>query len=57
MVPGKALASLDINDLPKAILVLSKAYEYLALSPEPPDKTDFGSEEPPGLGSGCSGTR
>lgn len=37
--------SLDANDLPKAILVLSKAYEYLAFSPESPDKIDFGSEE------------
>ncbi len=41
----KSTSSLDINDLPKAILVLSKAYEYLALSPESRDKIDFGDEE------------
>ncbi len=40
----KSTGSLDVNDLPKAILVLSKAYEYLALSPDSPDKIDFGTE-------------
>jgi len=30
----KTTYSLDINDLPKAILVLSKAYEHLVLNPE-----------------------
>ena len=44
----KSTGSLDMNDLPKAILVLSKAYEYLALSPESPDKIDFGNEEQTG---------
>lgn len=41
----KSTSSLDINDLPKAILVLSRAYEYLALSSESLDKIDFGKEE------------
>ncbi len=44
----KSTGSLDINDLPKAILVLSKAYEYLALSPESSDKIDFVNEEQTG---------
>ena len=30
----KTTYSLDTNDIPKAILVLSKAYEYLVLNPE-----------------------
>ncbi len=29
----KSTNSLDVNDLPKAILALSKAYEYLVLTP------------------------
>ena len=29
----KSTNSLDVNDLPKAILSLSKAYEYLVLTP------------------------
>jgi hypothetical protein len=29
----KTTYSLDINDIPKAILVLSKAYEFLVLNP------------------------
>ena len=41
----KSTGSLDINDLPKAILVLSKAYEYLALISESADKIDFVTEE------------
>ena len=31
----KSTNSLDVNDLPKAILALQNAYEYLVLSPEP----------------------
>ena len=30
----KSTNNLDVNDLPKAILVLFKAYEYLVLYPE-----------------------
>ena len=30
----KTTYSLDINDIPKAILVLSKAYEHLVLNPD-----------------------
>ena len=30
----KTTYSLDINDLPKAMLVLSKAYEFLVLNPD-----------------------
>jgi len=30
----KTTYSLDINDIPKAVLVLSKAYEFLVLSPD-----------------------
>ena len=44
----KSTGSLDINDLPKEILVLSKAYEYVALSPESQNKIDFANEEPTG---------
>ena len=29
----KSTTSLDVNDLPKAILALRKAYEYLVLTP------------------------
>ena len=39
----KSTNSLDVNDLPKAILALQKAFEYLALSPEPTNGKD--SEE------------
>ncbi len=31
----KSTYSLDINDIPKAILVLSKAYEHLVLNSDP----------------------
>lgn len=41
----KSTNSLDVNDLPKAILALSKAYEYLALRSESADKIDFGNED------------
>jgi hypothetical protein len=37
----KSTSSLDINDLPKAILVLSKAFEYLVLN----SSEQNGSEE------------
>lgn len=37
----KGTGSLDISDIPKAILVLSKAYEYLVLNSESPEKVDF----------------
>ena len=30
----KTTYSLDINDIPKAVLVLSKAYEFLVLNPD-----------------------
>ena len=39
--PLKSTNSLDVNDLPKAILALQKAFEYLALSPEPPEGKGF----------------
>jgi len=32
----KGTNSLSINDLPKAILALQKAYDYLTSNPEPP---------------------
>lgn len=35
--------SLDTNDIPKAILVLSKAFEYLVLNPEPTDSVNQGT--------------
>ena len=38
----KTTYSLDINDLPKAVLVLSKAYEFLVLNP---DSTAAGEAE------------
>jgi len=37
----KSTNSLDVNDLPKAILALQKAFEYLALSPELPEGKDL----------------
>ena len=37
----KSTNSLDVNDLPKAILALQKAFEYLALSPEPSNGKDL----------------
>ena len=40
----KTTGSLRMNDLPKAVLVLSKAYEYLVTkSPERMDKEDVAS--------------
>ena len=39
----KTTYSLDINDIPKAVLVLSKAYEYLVLNPEPTDGGNQGN--------------
>jgi len=36
----KSTNSLDANDLPKAILALQKAYEYLVLSPEHSEEKD-----------------
>ena len=41
----KTTYSLDINDIPKAILVLSKAYEHLVLNSESHGEKDFGNEE------------
>ena len=38
----KTTYSLDINDIPKAVLVLSKAYEFLVLNP---DSTAAGEAE------------
>ena len=41
----KSTSSLDVNDLPKAILALQKAYEYLVLSPEhSEEKGPFGND-------------
>lgn len=41
----KSTNSLDVNDLPKAILALSKAYEYLVLAPEASEeKGPFGND-------------
>ena len=37
----KSTNSLDVNDLPKAILALQKAFEYIALSPEPSNGKDW----------------
>jgi len=39
----KTTYSLDANDIPKAILVLSKAYEYLVLNPGPTDSVSQGN--------------
>ncbi len=36
----KSTNSLDVNDLPKAILVLQLAYEYLVLSPQTSEEKD-----------------
>lgn len=41
----KTTYSLDINDIPKAILVLSKAYGFLVLNSDSPAKINFGNEE------------
>ena len=38
----KTTYSLDVNDLPKAILALSKAYEYLVLSNGSGDSAEGG---------------
>lgn len=37
----KSTNSLDINDLPKGILALQKAYEYLVLTPEQSEGNDL----------------
>ena len=39
----KTTYSLDTNDIPKAVLVLSKAYEYLVLNPEQAEGTNQGN--------------
>ena len=39
----KTTYSLDTNDIPKAILVLSKAYEYLVLNPEQTEGANQGN--------------
>ena len=39
----KSTGSLDVADLPKAILTLSKAYEYLVLSSDPVDGFNYGN--------------
>ena len=44
----KTTYSLDTNDLPRAILVLSKAYEYLVLNPDSLADKDLGNGEPVG---------
>jgi hypothetical protein len=36
----KSSYSLDVNDLPRAILVLRKVYEYLVLSPQTAEGND-----------------
>ena len=41
----KTTYSLDINDIPKAILVLSKAYEHLVMDSDPSPVTE---KEPSG---------
>ena len=44
----KSTGSLRVNDLPKASLVLNKAYEYLVLQEKEPtsdDEVDFSEEE------------
>ncbi len=40
----RSTSSLDANDIPKAILALSKTYEYLVLRPGPGEEAE-GSEE------------
>ena len=42
----KTTYSLDINDIPKAILVLSKAYQHLVMNPEssPQPQTEIPSD-------------
>jgi hypothetical protein len=37
--------TLDITDLPKAMLVLSKAYEYLVLNSNSAGEKELGNEE------------
>jgi hypothetical protein len=44
----KTTYSLDTKDLPRAILVLSKAYEYLVLNPDSLADKDLGNGEPGG---------
>jgi len=44
----KTTYSLDINDIPKAILVLSKAYEFLVLNSDSPAEKDFENMEKAG---------
>jgi len=44
----KTTYSLDTNDLPKAVLVLSKAYEYLVLNSNSLANKDLGNGEPVG---------
>jgi len=39
----KTTYSLDTNDIPKAILVLSEAYKYLVLNPETADSINPGN--------------
>ena len=41
----KSTYSLDINDIPKAILVLSKAYEHLVLNSESHGEKDLENGE------------
>jgi len=41
----KSTGSLDISDIPKAILILSKAYEYLVLNSESMDKATLNGGE------------
>ena len=44
----KTTYSLDINDIPKAILVLSKTYEFLVLNPDPPTSGGSGNDDTTG---------
>ena len=44
----KSTYSLDINDIPKAILVLSKAYEFLVFNSDPPTSGGSGNDETTG---------
>jgi len=44
----KTTYSLDINDIPKAILVLSKAYEHLVLNSDLPTQKESENENTAG---------
>ncbi len=44
----KTTYSLDINDIPKAVLVLTKAYEFLVLNPDTTAAIEIENGETPG---------